>query len=91
MQDLMNELGEMKSAAAGALRNLFPAGESVGDNDGVGRRLADGRQERALAYLRRNLMMVFFKTESAGHSAAAGFWFLDFKPQSLKEVPVRSG
>lgn len=59
--------------------DLVPAGGAVGDDDGGFRFFADGREERQLAHLHRDVVGVGAVAEDAGHAAAAGIDELDLE------------
>ena len=53
------------------LGDLFAATEAVGDDQAVGRGLADGGQEFQFADRHRDVVFLFVEAERAGHAAAA--------------------
>ena len=67
-----DHFSEVDGAAAGVLCDLLAATETVGDEDGLGRSGADGRQQNALAESLGDFKLVAFEAEGAGHAAAAG-------------------
>ena len=62
----------MQGLAARALADLFAAGEAVGHDQGVARRLPYPRQKHALAALDRDVVVIAaLEAEGARHAAAA--------------------
>ena len=60
--------------AVGALRDLFAATEAVGDDQAVGRGLADRGQKFQFADRDRDVVLLFLEAERAGHAATARRW-----------------
>src|ERR1700756_2910756 len=69
----------MKGVAVRGLANLLAATESVGDHQPVWRSLADGGEEFEFADGGGDVVLFGFKSERAGHAAAAGSWRLEIK------------
>ncbi len=63
--------GQVQGVAVGGLRDLFAAAEAVGDDQAVGRGLADRRQKLQLSDRHRDVILFFIEAERAGHAAAA--------------------
>ena len=55
--------------AACALANLFAATEAIGDDQGVGRCLADGGKQFQFTDCQGNVVSVMIETERSGHAA----------------------
>ena len=70
MQRHLQHLGNMQRVAASGLLDLFAATEAIGDDERTGRGLARCRQNHQFAYRHGNIVVLFFKTEGAGHAAA---------------------
>src|SRR5688572_16025821 len=66
-----HDLRQMLRPPAGRLANLLPATEAVGDDERVGRRLAHGGQEHALADVDGYLVVLLVEAKCASHPAAA--------------------
>src|SRR5438309_4695560 len=67
----------MKGVTVCGLANLLAAAESVGDHQPVWRSLADGGEEFEFADGGGDVVLFGFKSERAGHAAAAGSWRLE--------------
>ena len=81
-------LGQVQRAAIAALRDLFAAAEAVGNDEGVGGRRADGRQQPAFTDGERHVIVPRFESERAGHPAAAGVEDVILHTKSLQQSPV---
>ena len=68
------DLGEVQGRAAGLLLDLFPATETVGNDQFPTAGLADFGQQRTFAGRHAHLVMIarLLVAERAGHAAAAG-------------------
>ena len=62
----------MKGATGRALGDLFAATEAVGDDEPVGRGLADGGEQFDFADGNGHVIFIRLEAEGAGHAAAAG-------------------
>src|SRR5258705_13392687 len=71
--------------------DLLSARNPWGDILGFDADRFDGRREAAVADLRREIVMFFFKTEGAGHAAAARVDFTDFVASGFEHRGRRRG
>ncbi len=70
-------LGPMERANVGAVGDLMATTKSASNDSRAGRTAADGGEEAVLTNLHRNVVMLFFVSEGAGHTAAASVDLLD--------------
>ena len=77
--------------AIGLLGDLLAATETVGDDEPVGRSLADGGQKFEFADGFRDVVFLFFEAEGSGHAAASGSRRGEIDAHALAErLPRRS-
>ncbi len=60
----------MQRVTVGRLRNLLAATKAIGHDHAAESRLADFRQQHALAYRHGNVIFIFFEAERTRHAAA---------------------
>src|SRR5215218_3216875 len=65
------DFGQVERAPARGLEDLLAATEAVREEDGLGRGLADGRQEDPLGAGHGDFVVPLFEAESARHAAAS--------------------
>src|SRR5580700_3725840 len=70
----------MKRMPVRALGDLLAAAESVGDDQPVGRGMADGGKEFQFTDRDGNIVLIGFKAEGTRHAAAAGSWSVELDP-----------
>ena len=75
----------MERTDAGVLYDLFAAAEAVTDDDRLGGGFTDGWQKDALCELLRQVELVLFEAEWAGHAATAGVEKFNVRPGGAKE------
>src|SRR5689334_4013896 len=71
-QSELQHFRQMQRLAARRLENLFPAAETVGNNQRVRGRVAYGGKQYSFAHRLRHLVLVFLEAKRPGHSAASG-------------------
>src|SRR5579875_2335062 len=71
MQGHLKDLGKMQRLTPGRLRDLLPATEAVGDDQGIVGGIAYCGEQDSLATLDRYLGVLLVKAKRAGHPAAA--------------------
>ena len=76
-QSHFDHFRQVQRCSAGALGDLFPATETVSDNQAIWSSLADGRQQFQLSDGNGRVVFVGFEPERSGHSAAAGGWSME--------------
>jgi len=80
-------LREVQSAPPGRLGDLLAAAEAVGDDQGVGRRLAHRRQQRKLGAAHRHFVaLAALEAESPGHPAAAGLEHPGVDAEAVQQI-----
>ena len=72
MQTELNGFGEVDGSPPGGLEDLLPAAEPVGDNQRIGGRAANGRQEHSLAHGLGHRKLFAVETKRSRHPAAPG-------------------
>jgi len=77
--------GEMKGVAAGGLGDLLAAAESVGDDEPVGRGVANGGEKFEFADRLGDVVFVVFEAKGAGHAAASGRGRLEVDADAAEE------
>src|SRR5436305_1705902 len=77
-------VSSMQRRAAGRLRDLLAAAETISNDERVARRLAHLRQQYALADAHRDRVLFLLEAERAGHAAAAGVGVLDVETDVLE-------
>ena len=75
----------MQGMAGRALGDLLAATEAVGDDQPVGRGLADGGEKFEFADGDRDVVLVLFKAKRAGHAAAAGSGALEVDAEAAQD------
>src|SRR5215216_4270913 len=78
----------MQRLAIGHLPNLLAATEAIRNDERVLCRASDSRKERALAASNGNVVMIFFKTECAGHAATPGIEHLKIEAVFFQQFVV---
>ena len=68
---LCENFGQMHGTGVVILRDLFATAEAVANDDGLICRIADSGEKNTFGKLLGQIELVFFKTEGAGHAAAA--------------------
>ena len=81
----MQDLGQVHGLAAGCVEDLLAATESIGDNQGLRLRLADRRKKHSFSDCLRECVLVFFESEWARHSAAAGVERFQIRAHATQE------
>ena len=75
----------MESVAVGALRDLFPATEAIGDNKSLGRSFANGWQQFQLSNLLRKLVLLLLKAKRSSHPTASRGGRVEVEPHAGKD------
>src|SRR5438045_3731904 len=75
----LQDLCKVECVPAGRLLDLLAATETVGNDEGIGSRLARPRQQDALADPHRDIVMLRFEPERAGHATASGVEMLEIQ------------
>ena len=70
---------------SGALGDLLAATESVGDDQPVGGRVADGGEKFEFADGRGDVVLVALEAEGAGHAAASGSGLVEVDAEAAEE------
>ena len=68
----LEDFGQVEGVAVGALGDLLAATEAVGDDEPVGRGVADGGEEFEFADGHGDVVLVVLEAEGSGHAAASG-------------------
>jgi len=82
----LKHLSEMKAMPVGLLQDLFPAAESVGDDQRVSWGIANRWQQNPLSALNSHVVMIAFVSESASYATTAGVEDLVIEAGFLKNA-----
>src|SRR5262249_50846483 len=81
----LEDLGDVEGVASGALGDLLAATESVGNDEPVWRRLANGWEEFEFSDGLRDWVMLFVEAERSSHAAASRRWTREVDAKTSKE------